>query len=230
MAHGFTEVAGARVQIGKMESLDAAIQARFGLSDDGLEFQNYRIEGDGFTLRGNGRVAPGGARFEVGGPLDVGWLDGFIRTRGLLSGAAEVAIVLDTSAESLLVAEVSAPHLNAARFHFEEVEGRLELAGKNLHGTLSRARFHDGVIAGEYDLGELGGRYAHSVRLHGRGVSLQGFLDDLRVKSAGLAAAMDLDVSAVWDGKKFAAGNGYATILLLEMRPDCQSTASSTSV
>jgi hypothetical protein len=214
VAQGFAEVAGARVQIGKMEPLDAVIQARFGLSDDGLEFQTYRIKGDGFALRGNGRVAPGGARFEVGGPLDVGWLDGFIRTRGLLSGAAEVAVVLDTSAESLLVAEVSAPHLKAARFHFDEVEGRLELAGRSLHGTLSRARFHDGVIAGEYDLGDFGGRYPHSVRLHGRGVSLKGFLDDLRVDSAGLAAAMDLDVSAVWDGKKFAAGKGYATLLL----------------
>ena len=56
VAQGFTEVAGARVQIGTMEPIDAAIRARFGLSDNGLDFQSYRIEGDGFTLRGNGRV------------------------------------------------------------------------------------------------------------------------------------------------------------------------------
>ena len=213
VARGFTEVADARVQIGKMEPIDAAVQARFGLSDDGLEVQNYRIEGEGFTLRGTGRVAPGGARFEVGGPLDVGWLDGFIRSQGLLSGAAEVAIVLDTSAESLLAAEVRSPHLEAAGFPLDEVEGRLELADKRLHGTLARARFHGGVIAGEYQLGEIGGRFSHSVRLHGNGVSLEGFLDDLRVESAGLAAAMDLDLNVVWDGKKFGSGTGYATIL-----------------
>ncbi len=214
VAQGFTDVAAIRFQIGKMEPIDAAVQARFGLSDDGLEFQNFRIEGDGFTLRGNGRVAPEGARFEVGGPLDVGWLDGFIRTRGLLSGTAEVTVVLDTSAESLLVADVDAPHLKAAGFHLDEVEGRLELAGKSLHGTLSRARFHGGLIAGEYNLGEFGGRFPHSVRLHGSGVSLEGFLDDLRVESAGLAATMDLDINGVWDGKKFGTGTGYATILL----------------
>ena len=105
VAQGFTEVASARVRVGKMEPIDAAVRARFSLSDNGLEFQSYRIESDGFTLRGNGRVAAGGARFEVAGPLDVGWLDGFIRAHGLLSGTAEVAVVLDTSAEALLEAE-----------------------------------------------------------------------------------------------------------------------------
>ncbi|MBD3871942.1 MAG: hypothetical protein IFK91_03325, partial [Acidobacteria bacterium] len=191
VAKGFTEVAGARVQIGRMEPIDAAIRARFGLSDNGLEFKSYRIEGDGFTLRGNGRVAAGGARFEIGGPLDLGWLDGFLRAHGLLSGTAEVAVVLDTSAEALLEAEVRAQHLEAAGFPLDDVEGRLALVGKSLHGTLARARFHGGVVQGEYDLGEFGERYPHFVRLRGSGVSLQGFLDDLRIESAGLAATID---------------------------------------
>ncbi len=214
VAQGYAEVAGARVRIGRMKPIDAAVRARFGLSDDGLELQSYRIEGDGFTLRGNGRVAAGGARFEVGGTLDVGWLDGFLGTRGLLSGAAEVAVVLDTSAEALVEAEVRATHLEAAGFPLDDVEGRLALVGKSLHGTLARARFHGGVLEGEYDLGEFGGRYPHFVRLHGRGVSLQGLLDNLRVKSAGLAATMDIDMDGTWDGKRFGAGKGFATILL----------------
>ena len=190
VAQGYAEVAGARVRIGRMKPIDAAVRARFGLSDDGLELQSYRIEGDGFTLRGNGRVAAGGARFEVGGTLDVGWLDGFLGTRGLLSGAAEVAVVLDTSAEALLEAEVRAQHLEAAGFPLDDVEGRLALVGRSLHGTLVRARFHGGVVQGDRIILPHAGNVSSGIKRDGKmefcAYNLGGFRDHRRINGCCL--------------------------------------------
>jgi hypothetical protein len=97
-SRGFAEVERARLEIGRMEPVDFSLLTRFVLDDDGVDFPNYRLAGSGFELQGRGRIGDGGARFEIGGPLDIGWLDGFIRTRGLLDGAADVAAVIDTRA------------------------------------------------------------------------------------------------------------------------------------
>jgi len=211
-ARGYVEIAAANLQIGKMAPIDAALRARFTLADDGFELSNYRLDSKGFALQGRGRVAAGGARFEIGGPLDVGWLDGFLRTRGLLAGTAEVSVVLDTTAEALLEAEVRAPHLEAAGFPLDDVVGRLALVGRSLRGTLTRATFHGGTLAGEYDLREFGGTFPHSVRLRGTGISLEGFLDNLRVESAGLAATVELNANGAWNGRAFGAGRGHASV------------------
>ncbi|MBD3871972.1 MAG: translocation/assembly module TamB domain-containing protein, partial [Acidobacteria bacterium] len=53
----------------------------------------------------------------------------------------------------------------------------------------------------------------------GSGVSLQGFLDDLRIESAGLAATIDFDVDGAWDGKKLGAGKGYASVFFRGASP-----------
>jgi len=211
-ARGYVEIAAATAQIGKMPPVDAALHARFSLADDAFELSNYRLDSTGFALRGRGRVAAGGARFEFSGPLDVGWLDGFIKANGLLSGAAEVSVVLDTTAAALIEAEVQAPHLEAAGFPLDDVTGRLALVGRGLRGTLTRATFHGGTLAGEYDLGEFGGSFPHSVRLRGTGISLEGFLDNIRVESAGLAANIDLNANGAWNGRAFGAGKGHASL------------------
>jgi len=211
-ARGYVEIGAANLRIGKMTPVDAALRARFALAEDGLELSNYRLDSKGFAFQGRGRVAAGGARFEIGGPLDVGWLDSFLRTRGLLAGTAEISIVLDTTAAALVEAEVWAPHLEAAGFPLDDVTGQLALVGRSLRGTLTRATFHGGTLAGEYDLGEFGGRFPHSVRLHGTGISLEGFLENLRVEPAGLAATVDLDANGAWNGRQFGAGRGHASV------------------
>ncbi|MCW8985783.1 MAG: hypothetical protein OQK55_10600, partial [Thermoanaerobaculales bacterium] len=105
-ARGFAEVSSARLEIGRMEPVDFSLLARFVLDDTGIDLSNYRLESNGFELQGRGRIAGGGARFQIGGPVDIGWLDGFIRTRGLLDGAANVAAVIDTRAAALIEADV----------------------------------------------------------------------------------------------------------------------------
>ncbi len=211
---GFAEVSKARLRIGRMEPLDCSLVTRFVLDDNGFDFANYRIEGAGFSLEGRGRVGKSGARFEVRGPLDVGWLDGFIRTHGLLDGRAEIAAVIDTRATALVEAEVTAPFLEAAGFRLDDVAGELALVDRSLRGTLEKARFHGGTLSGRYELAEFAPRYPHTVHLEGKGISLQGFLDNLRVESAGLAATMDLTADGRWSGRSFPSGNGDARLLL----------------
>jgi hypothetical protein len=218
-ARGFAEIADATLRIGTMEPLEFSLLTRFLLDDDGIDFSNYRIDGTGFELQGRGQVGRPGARFEFAGPLDIDWLDGFVRTRGLLRGAAEVAVVIDTRAPALIEAEVKAPQIVAAGFPIDDLEGRLALEGRRLRGTLGRARFHGGVIRGTYELGDLGGRFSHTVHLEGDGISLQGFLDNLRVESAGLAATMDLRADGRWNGRRFPSGQGSASLVLNGLEP-----------
>ena len=211
-ARGYLEIAAGTLRIGKMSPVDASLRARFTLTGDRLELSNYRLDGKGFAFLGRGRVGDGGARFEVEGPLDVGWLDGFLRTKGLLAGAADLSAVLDTTAAALVEAEVRASHLEAAGFSLDDASGRLALLGRSLRGTLARASVLGGTLAGEYDLADLGGSFSHSVRLRGTGISLEGFLDTIRVESAGLAATFDLAANGAWDGKRFGAGRGHASV------------------
>jgi autotransporter translocation and assembly factor TamB len=220
-SRGFAEVARARFEIGKMEPVDFSLMARFVLDDNGVDLTNYRVESVGFNLQGRGRIADGGARFEVHGPLDIGWLDSFIRTRGLLDGAANFAAVIDTRAPALIDAEVSASHLVVSRFPLDDVEGRLALANGSLRGTLTRARFFGGTVRGSYELAEFGGRYPHTAHLEGEGLSLQRFLDSLRIESAGLAANVDLRADGRWNGRSFPAGNGDADLMLRGSTPGC---------
>jgi len=213
-SRGFAEVAQARLEIGRMEPVDFSLLARFVLDDNGIDLSNYRLESAGFELRGRGRIADGGARFKIDGPVDIGWLDGFIRTRGLLGGAAEVAAVIDTRARALIEADVSASHLVVSGFSLDDVEGRLALVNGSLRGTLTRAGFFGGTVRGSYELAEFGGRFPHTAHLEGEGLSLQGFLDHLRIESAGLASNVDLRADGRWNGRSFPAGNGNADLML----------------
>jgi hypothetical protein len=218
-SRGFAEVASARLEIGEMTPIEFSLLSRFVLDDDGVNLSNYRIESAGFGFQGRGRIGKGGTRLEMSGPLDIDWLDGFIRTRGLLDGAADIAVVLDTGAPALIEADVSARHLEVAGFPLDDVEGRLALVNKRLRGTLTRARFHGGTLSGRYELGDLGPRYSHIVHLEGEGLSLRGFLDNLRVESAGLAATIDLSADGRWNGRSFPAGNGNADLVLRGATP-----------
>jgi autotransporter translocation and assembly factor TamB len=218
-SRGFAEVASARLRVGRMEPLDFSLLTRFVLDDDGVDLSNYRLRSAGFELQGRGRVGGGGARFEIGGPLDIGWLDGFIRTHELLDGAAEVAAVVDTQAPALIEADIRAPHLEVAGFPLDDVEGRLALVNKSLRGTLTRAHLFGGTVKGSYELAEFGGRFPHSVHLEGESLSLQSFLDTLRIKSAGLTANIDLRADGRWNGRSFPAGNGTADLLLRGSSP-----------
>ena len=218
-SRGFAEVARARLEIGRMEPVDFSLLTRFVLDDDGVDFPNYRLVGSGFELQGSGRIGDGGARFEIGGPLDIGWLDGFIRTHGLLDGAAEVAAVIDTRARALIEANINASHLVVSGFLLDDVEGRLALVNGSLRGTLTRAGFFGGTVRGSYELAEFGGRYPHTAHLEGEGLSLQGFLDHLRIESAGLASNVDLRADGRWNGRSFPAGNGNADLMLHGLTP-----------
>ena len=218
-SRGFAEVASARLEIGRMEPVDFSLLARFVLDDTGVNLSNYRLEGAGFELQGRGQIAYGGARFEINGPVDIGWLDGFIRSRGLLDGAAELAAVINTRAPALIEADVRAPHLVVSGFLLDNVEGRLALENGSLRGTLTRADFFGGTVRGTYELAEFGGRYPHHAQLEGEGLSLQGFLDHLRIESAGLASNVDLRADGRWNGRSFPAGNGNADLLLHGLTP-----------
>jgi autotransporter translocation and assembly factor TamB len=186
-SRGFTEVASARLEIGRMEPVDFSLLARFVLDDNGVDLSNYRLESVGFELQGRGRIAGGGARFEINGPVDIGWLDRFLRTRGLLDGAVDVAAVIDTRARALIEADVSASHLVVSGFSLDDVEGRLALVNGSLRGTLTRAGFFGGT---------------------------QGFLDHLRIESAGLASNVNLRADGRWNGRSFPTGNGDADLML----------------
>jgi autotransporter translocation and assembly factor TamB len=213
-SRGFAEVASARLEIGRMEPVDFSLLARFVLDDRGVDLSNYRLEGSGFELQGRGRIRGGGARLEIGGPVDIGWLDGFIGTKGLLDGAADVAAVIDTRAPELIEADVSASYLVVSGFPLDDLEGRLALVNGSLRGTLTRAEFFGGTVRGSYELTEFGGRYPHSARLEGEGLSLQGFLGNLGIESAGLAANIDLRADGHWNGRSFPSGNGNAGLIL----------------
>jgi len=218
-AMGFAEVAHARLEIGRMEPVEFSLLTRFVLDDNGVDLSNYRLAGTGFELQGRGQLAYGGARFEIGGPVDIGWLDGFVRTRGLLDGAVDVAAVINTRAPALIEADVSASHLVVSGFRLDDVEGRLALVNGSLRGTLTRAEFFGGTVRGSYELAEFGGSYPHTAHLEGEGLSLQGFLDSLRIESAGLAADIDLRADGHWNGRSFPAGNGNADLTLRGSNP-----------
>ena len=178
-SRGFAEVAKARLEIGRMLPVDFSLLTRFVLNDTGVVFSNYRLESSGFAFQGRGRIAGGGARLEIVGPVDIGWLDGFIKTHGLLDGAADVAAVLDTRSPALIEADITASRIVVSGFQLDDVEGSLALVNRSLRGTLTHANFLGGVVRGSYELAELGGRYPHTAHLEGAGLSLTGFLDHL---------------------------------------------------
>jgi autotransporter translocation and assembly factor TamB len=218
-SRGFAEVANARLEIGRMTPVDFSLLTRFVLGDNGVEFSNYRIESSGFELQGRGRIAGGRARFQIDGPVDIGWLDSFIRTRGLLDGAADVAAVIDTRSPALIEADVIASRIVAAGFQLEDAEGRIALVNGSLRGTLEKAGFFGGTVRGTYELAEFGGRYPHTVHLEGESLSLESFLDHLRIESAGLAANVDLRADGRWNGRSFPAGNGNADLVFRGSTP-----------
>jgi hypothetical protein len=218
-SRGFAEVARARLEIGRMQPVDFSLLARFVLDETGVNLSRYRLESAGFELQGRGQIAYGGVRFEINGPVDIGWLDQFIRARGLLDGAAEVAAVINTRAPTLIEADVRAPHLVVSGLRLDDVEGRLALENGSLRGTLTRADFFGGTVRGSYELAEFGGRYPHHAQLEGEGLSLQGFLDHLRIESAGLASNVDLRADGRWNGRSFPAGNGIADLVLHGLTP-----------
>jgi hypothetical protein len=211
---GFAEIAAAVVAVGKLSPIDAAVRARYELSDDGLALETFHVVGEGFALAGSGRVTPGRATIEASGPLDVTWLDGLVKSRGLLAGNADITVSLDTSAPTMLKAEVRAPHIEAAGFPFDDLEGRIELAGRTLRGSLDRARFHGGTLRGSYRLDEIGGSWPHVVEIDGSGVALTGLLGDIRIVSAGLASRLDFTVGGAWNGKSIGRGRGRADVVL----------------
>ena len=213
-SRGFAEVASARLEIGRMEPVDFSLLARFVVDENGFDLSNYRLESTGFELQGRGRIADDGGRLEINGPVDIGWLDGFIRTRGLLDGAARVAAVVDTRAQALIATDVSASHIVVSGFRLDNVQGRLTLVNGSLRGSLTRADFFGGTVRGSYELAEFGGRYPHTAHLEGEGLSLKGFLDHLRIESAGLASNIDLRADGRWNGRSFPAGNGTADLVL----------------
>ncbi len=219
VSRGYTEIARAKVQIGNMEPIDAALSARFDLSDLGLEVSNFRLESVGLNLHGHGRIATPGTVFEARGLLDITWLDGFIKTRGLLSGNAAIEIQLDTTAPDLVRARLDAPVLDVAGFPLRDLRGSIVLAGNSLRGTLDRARFRGGTLSGSYRLAEFGGKYPHTVELEGQGISFAGFLRDLNVEPAGLAATFDLSAAGRWNGRAFPSGLGQAELRFQALSP-----------
>ncbi|MBD3851552.1 MAG: hypothetical protein IFK93_09655, partial [Acidobacteria bacterium] len=218
-SRGFAEVTSAHLEIGRMEPVDFSLLARFVLDKNGVDLSNYRLESAGFELQGRGRIAGGRTRFEINGPVDIGWLDEFIGARGLLDGAAEVAAVIDTRAPALIEADVSASHIVASGFRLDNAAGRLALVNGSLRGTLTRADFFGGTVRGSYELAEFGGRFPHTVHLEGDGLSLQDFLDHLRIESAGLASNVDLRADGRWNGRSFPAGNGNADLIFRGTTP-----------
>ncbi len=210
-SRGFAQVSRARLQAGKLRPVEVAIDARFVLGDKGLDLSNFRAHGEGLDMDGSGHASPTRLRLDFSGRIDLGWLDTTVHTKGMLDGVAEVAGTLDTSSPALVRVDVRSSHLEAAGFPVNDVAGTMTLEGKSLRATLERARFHGGTISGEYRLGEIGGSFPHDVRIAGKGVSVRALLADLGIDTAGLAATLNVELNATWNGESLGKGSGRAS-------------------
>ncbi len=213
-SRGYLDIAEGHLTTRQGNAVGAALSARYTLSDDGLRIDRYRLEGRGFDLTGEGNVTKARQQLRASGSLDIDWLDGFIRTKGLLAGRATVDAVLDTAAPELLQGAIDAESIRVAGFSMRSVTGSMGFDGRGVRGTLERALFRGGTLTGDYRLASIRGRFPHRARLRGTGVSLAGFLDDIRVESAGLAADVDADVEARWNGRRIGDGTGTADVRL----------------
>jgi hypothetical protein len=210
--HGFLTVDHGQLRVRGMEAIDLEIRSRIE-ARDGIQLPRWRVRGDGILLTGRGRIsASEGLRLAVDGKVDLSRLDHVVRARARLAGTVGIAAVVDSSRRELVQLEIDGRRIEAAGFPIDNARARMVVERDAIHGSLERAEFHGGRISGEYRLAHFRGpTRPHSVRLQGEGVSLTGFLGDLRVPDAGLEAAVDIDAHIAWNGRAIREANGRGT-------------------
>jgi autotransporter translocation and assembly factor TamB len=205
---GFIAIERAAVAVPGLNPFTFALQTRIEI-DDGIRFPNWKIDGDGLRIGGSGRIAEGSVRLDLSADIDLTDLDRVVRTNGLLQGDITVSARIDTGAEALVQAQLSSPGLSAAGFPVEDVRASLSVENDSVSGVLETARFNGGELSGRYRLAHFSGpTRPHSVRATGRGVSLNRLLADIGVPTAGLDAAMDVNVELDWNGRSINRGGG----------------------
>jgi hypothetical protein len=137
---GFLSARRARLSVPGLEPLDLSLQSRVVVDDDGLRFPGWRLEGEGLSLAGTGAIAGGAVRLDATGTAELSRAAAAIRSPGLLTGAAELAARLDTSADEQVVIEISSPQMTAA--------GSLDLVVARLAVRGSADRRVDGATDG----------------------------------------------------------------------------------
>ena len=219
VARGYAQVARAQLEAGRLRPVDFAIDARFVLDDDGLNLSNFRASAEGLEAGGSGRASAKGISLDFTGTIDLGWLAATVRTGDLLDGRVDFSGTLDTTAEELIRADIRSPHLEVAGLPVDDLVGTMAIHGKGLSAKLERARFHGGVVRGEYRLAEIGGDFPHDVRLEGTGVRVPALLSDIGIDTAGLQATMDVNLEGAWNGSSLGKGAGHASVALSGSSP-----------
>jgi hypothetical protein len=206
---GFLTVDHGQLRVRGMEPIDLEIRARIE-ARDGIQLPRWQVQGDGILLTGSGLMsASEGLRLAVDGTVDLRRLDHVVRARARLDGTVSIAAVVDSSRRELVQLEINGRRIEAAGFPIENARARMVVERDGIYGSLERADFHGGRISGEYRLAHLRGpTRPHSVRLQAGGVSLTGFLGDLRVPNAGLEAEVDIDAQMAWNGRAIREANG----------------------
>ncbi len=211
---GFVSVDQARVVVPGLEPFTAAVQSRIVI-DEGIRLPGWKIDGDGISIRGSGRIGDGSVRLDLEGTAILDVLDDLLRTGVDLGGTMVFSGRIDTGADDLVTLDVSSPLARAAGFPAEDVQATLIVARDSLNGTLHRATFNGGRIGGKYRLDHLSGpTRPHTVHASGDGVSVAGLLEDLGVPTAGVAARMAVEVDLAWNGRSINSGKGTAVVLL----------------
>ncbi len=211
---GFLRVPSFTLRVPGLDPVTGSLAARLR-TEEGLEAPHIVLDSNLLQGRGRGAVRSGSVWLAVQGAADLATVDRVLHLGEILEGRASVDARVDTLASPAVRGHLSVPRLVAAGFLLRDVAGTVTVDRDGVRARLERAVFHGGRLHGTYRLGRLGRPWPHEVRVGGSGVSLAGFLGDLRVPPAGLAAEADLDLSLRWQGRRIRAGEGEGTARLL---------------
>ncbi len=204
---GFLRVGSFTLRVPGLRPVTGSMAARLR-AEEGLEAPHLVLETNLLRARGRGAARSGGVWLALHGSADLAAADRVLRLGDILEGRAMLDVRVDTQASPVLRGRVSVPRLRAAGFPVREVAGVVSVGGDGVRGRLERAVFHGGRLRGTYRLTRLGDPWPHQVVVHGEGISLAGFLEDLQVPGVGLAGAADVDLSLRWRGSRIRAGEG----------------------
>lgn len=211
---GFLRVPEFNLRVPGLKPVTGSLAARLR-AEEGLEAPHIVLNSNLFHGRGRAAVRSGSVWVAVQGSADLATVDRVLRLGGILEGRARVDARVDTLASPAVRGHVSVPRLVAAGFPLRDVAGVVTVGRDGVRARLERAVFHGGGLRGTYRLSRLGDPWPHEVTVRGSGVSLEGFLGDLRVPSVGLAGEADLEASLRWQGRRIRAGEGEGTVRLL---------------
>ena len=192
-----------------IEPITGSVAAWGRRTESGWEIGRVRSQGAWWSADLRGRIEGGVLNCEGTARAELEPLERALHIGAGLAGAAEAGFTATVSASEFRVdATVTSPHLEVAKFAFDDVEGEAHLSREGLETSLSRASFAGGTIEGSYALGGFGAPWSHRVAARGDAIDLARFLATLGVDAAGMAAAARFTADLAWDGKHIKEGAG----------------------